>query len=135
MFEYRTTIKLPHTDAAGIMFFANYFNLAHDVYEAFLESIGFPMRDMIDNRDYLLVIVHAEADYKNSYRLGEGITVKMHVEKIGISSVVFRYDFYDEKQQNTGTAQTVHSCIDKKNNKKRDLPEFLRSAFNKQISA
>ena len=126
MFEYQTTIQLHNTDAAGIMFFANYFKLAHDAYEAFLESIGFSIRDMLDKLDFLLVIVHAEADFKVPYCLGEEINIKIHLKKISNSSVVFRYDFFNSNQEKTGYAKTVHVSINKKTNQKQNLPESLR---------
>ena len=130
MFEFQTKIKLHHTDAAGIMFFANYFELAHDAYEAFLESIGFSIRDMLDKLDFLLVIVHAEADFKVPYRLGEKINIKIHLEKISTSSIVLQYDFLNSNQKKTGFAKTVHVSINKKTNQKQILPESLRLALD-----
>jgi hypothetical protein len=38
MYTYQTTIRLHHTDAAGVVFFSNLFVIAHDAYESFLES-------------------------------------------------------------------------------------------------
>jgi len=131
MFEYQTTIQLHNTDAAGIMFFANYFKLAHDAYEAFLESIGFSIRDMLDKLDFLLVIVHAEADFKVPYRLGEQINITIYLEKVSNSSLVFQYDFLNSNQEKTGYAKTVHVSINKKTNQKQILPESLRLALDK----
>ena len=37
-FTYERTIRLGDTDAAGIMFFANYLVLCHEAYEASLAA-------------------------------------------------------------------------------------------------
>ena len=62
MFVWHTTVKLHDTDAAGLLFYGHQFKMAHDCYEAMLESIGFPMSWWIQEADAFLPIVHAEAE-------------------------------------------------------------------------
>ena len=40
MFSHEFNVKLRHTDAAGVAFFASYFTIAHDVYELALTSLA-----------------------------------------------------------------------------------------------
>ena len=37
MYEYNTAIRMQHTDAYGVVFFASVFVLAHECYESFFE--------------------------------------------------------------------------------------------------
>ena len=69
MYTIKDTIKLPDTDAAGILFFGNYFRLAHDVYESFLDTVDFPLSHVLTHAEVLLLIAHAECDYKTSLKL------------------------------------------------------------------
>ena len=45
------TVKLHDTDAAGILFFASQFKIAHDMYEKLLAQIGYPFSQRFKNND------------------------------------------------------------------------------------
>ena len=49
MFVYQIKTKMHHIDAAGVMFFGHYFDLAHDAYEAFLTEISFSVEDKLQD--------------------------------------------------------------------------------------
>ncbi len=126
MFTINTLVRLPDTDAAGILFFGNYFKLAHDAYEAFMESIGFSLRYVIVEADFLVLIAHAEADYKKPLRLGDKLTVQLAVESISRTSFVLSYVLKDSQETVAATVKTVHVTVDKKSGEKIPLPEKLR---------
>ena len=86
MFEYKTTVRMFNTDAAGISFFASGFLYAHQCYEAFMEE-HISLGQMLADGKYLVPIVHAEADYKISLRLSQKITVQMTLDMIKRSSL------------------------------------------------
>ncbi len=129
MFSVSTKIKLHYTDAAGVLFFGNYFKLIHDAYEEFLNEIDLDLGYIIDNSDYLLLIVHAEADYKKSLKTGAFAKVEIEVEKIGQTSFVLVYKVLDEHDNISATAKTVHVSVDKKSGNKIDLPEKVKTGF------
>lgn len=126
MYTYKTTIKLHQADAAGIVFFVNYFTLAHDAYEAFMESIGYNFSDIIRQTDMLLLIAHAEADYIRSLSPGEKIKVNVKAGKIGHSSYTLEYEILDRDNEPACRLKTTHVAIDKKGSK-IELPDRLRT--------
>ncbi len=126
MFTIDFSVRLPDTDAAGILFFGNYFRLAHDAYEAFMESIGFSLRYIVQEADFLVLIAHAEADYEKPLRLGDRATVELEVENIGRTSFVLSYSLRDVHNDIAATVKTVHVTVDKKSGDKVPLPEKLR---------
>lgn len=126
MFTIDFSVRLPDTDAAGILFFGNYFRLAHDVYEAFMESIGFSLSDVITKADFLILIAHSEADYKKPLRLGEKFTMELRVGEIGQTSFVLSYSLKDAQNGIVAKVKTVHVTVDKKSGDKIPLPEKLR---------
>ena len=127
MFTYDTTVKLHQTDAAGIVFFARYFDIAHDAYEAFMKSIGFGFDRIIQKDDFLLLIVHAEADYKQSLAVSGSAKVQMAAEKIGRTSFVLKYEILDSGGRLAGELRTVHVAVAKDTGKKIRLPEKFRA--------
>jgi 1,4-dihydroxy-2-naphthoyl-CoA hydrolase len=126
MFTIEFSVRLPDTDAAGILFFGNYFRLAHDAYEAFMESIGFSLSDMITRADYLILIAHSEADYNKLLQLGDKATVELEVENIGRTSFALSYSLKDAQNNIAATIKTVHVTVDKISGDKIPLPEKLR---------
>ena len=53
-FEYRFSIRLHDTDAAGVLFFAHLLRHAHDAYEAFMEQAGFGLVGLIAGMPVIL---------------------------------------------------------------------------------
>ena len=127
MFTYKTRIKLHHTDAAGLLFFANQFTIIHDAYEALLEKFNCSFELMLRKRNYFLPIVHAESDYKAPLFVGDWITIRIRVGHIGSTSFSFEYEIRNAKKTLVGTAKTIHVTINKKSGKKIPLPKELRS--------
>jgi 1,4-dihydroxy-2-naphthoyl-CoA hydrolase len=129
MFEYRHTVKLHETDAAGVLFFANQFRIAHDAYEAFLDHIGLPIASFFRDRGYYLPIVHTEADYAAPLFVGTKVIIRVVVKEIGNSSFTMQFDFQTEKGKPAGSVQTVHVSIDATSKVKIALPDDLRTAL------
>ncbi len=125
-YTHNTRVWLPDTDAAGILFFGNYFRLAHDAYEAFMESLGFDLGRILRETDFRPLIAHAEADYKKPLPLGERVTIELTVAKIGQTSFHLRYSLKDSCDEVAATLETVHVAIDKKSGNKIPLPDELR---------
>ncbi len=126
LFEYRTTIKIHEADAAGILFFANYFKLAHDAYETFMESRGLGLGKVLKDESFLLLIVHAAMDYKISLQTGDNVLVKLSVKKLGNTSFVLGYEIYrdnnDSELELASSGETVHVSIDTGTGDKIPLP-------------
>lgn len=126
MFTLNTKVRFHDTDAAGVVFFANYFRLAHDAYEAFMSSIGFEFGEIIAAGRYHILIVRAEADYRRALKAAEHVRVHVNVDTIGRSSFALAYEIVDSEDQVTATVRTVHVTMDPGTASKIDLPEKLR---------
>jgi YbgC/YbaW family acyl-CoA thioester hydrolase len=128
MFETKTEIMVHDTDAAGIVFFANYFRIAHTAYEALMKSIGWGLDTIINQADFLLPVVHAEADYQKALSLGDEVTISLATD-IRKSSFVISYRFSDSKGNAIAALTTVHASISKKTKKKIPMPEGVKKAL------
>ena len=122
MFTYKTTVKMHDTDAAGILFFGHQFRLVHDAYEHFLEIIGFSFVKILSETNFFIPVIHAEADYKSPLAVGDRLTIKGRVEKVGESSFVIGYEIRNARNAIVGTARTVHVTTNSKTRKKIPLP-------------
>ncbi|MFC1563756.1 acyl-CoA thioesterase [candidate division KSB1 bacterium] len=128
MYKIFSRINLSDSDAAGILYFSNIFVKAHEAYESLLSDRGININDAIGNHDFIIPIVHAEADYKNPLLPGDEIEIQVTCDKIGESSYTLKYDFYNMKDKNlSAVVKTVHATIDKNSRIKIPIPEGLRS--------
>src|SRR6185437_534604 len=107
MFIAHNKVRMHDTDMAGILFFARQFRFAHDALEDFVASEGLTFDEVFHQKDYVFVIVHAEADYLAPLKVSDELSVHVSVERVGTSSFTILYQIYREKKL-VGTAKTVH---------------------------
>lgn len=129
MYTYQTSVKLHDTDAAGVLFFANYFRLTHEAYESFMASVGFDFYHIIHQAEYIVLIVHAECDFKRPLYVGNKVAVEIRAGNIGKTSFTLNYTVVDEPGNVVASGNSVHVCVDKPGFNSVVLPEGLRSAL------
>jgi 1,4-dihydroxy-2-naphthoyl-CoA hydrolase len=125
MFRYETVVRMQHTDAAGVMFFAGVFLLAHNCYEAFMEQREMSLGAMLDEGRYIAPIVHAEADIRKPMRLSEKISITMKLARTGNSSFELAFELINARGEPTAQAATVHAVVDRTTGKCTRIPDTL----------
>ncbi|GAB0147396.1 thioesterase family protein [Marichromatium sp. PS1] len=134
-FEYRFTVQLHDTDAAGRLFFAHLFRHAHDAYEALMREIGQPLPPMIAAQTLLLPLTHAEADYLQPMQHGERICVEVEVLELRQRAFSLDYRFLDAAGRLAARARTVHVQIALEPGSARSLAPELRAALEPHLAA
>jgi YbgC/YbaW family acyl-CoA thioester hydrolase len=129
MFTHQVTVQLHHTDAYGIIFFANQFILCHGCWQAWLEQAGIPLAPDRASVQELCVIVRAESDYQAPIRLGDKLTIAYGCEKIGTTSIINVFILTNQAGVAVGRVRTTHVMIDPVTSAKKPLPERWRQAL------
>ncbi|MCF7689923.1 MAG: acyl-CoA thioesterase [Cephaloticoccus sp.] len=91
-FSYERTIRLSDTDAAGIVFFANYLALCHEAYEAALDDAGLPLHEFFADGDVIVPIARSTADYLRPLRCGDRIKIALKPEALSDNSFALNYE-------------------------------------------
>jgi 1,4-dihydroxy-2-naphthoyl-CoA hydrolase len=133
-YEHAFRVSLHDTDAAGTMFFGHLFRHAHDAYEAFMGTIGFPLDRIIRDGKTLLPLVHAEADYRMPLRHGERVRVRLTIDRIGRTSFTLSYRFLDAEDQVRAAARTVHVHLIPDRQSAAPLPHALKASLKIRFS-
>jgi YbgC/YbaW family acyl-CoA thioester hydrolase len=128
-FIHHQPVRFHEVDPAGIVFFARYFQYAHDAQEAWLKQIGYPLEIPIAERDAMLPLVHAEADYHAPLRTGQEMTIELRVVRLGEHSFTLRTKIGSAGGVTHAEIETVHVCVDPETEKSQPLPERLKSAI------
>ena len=84
---------------------------------------------MFTNSPVVIVIVHAEADYKVPLVAGDEIMIQVRTKSMGRTSVTMGYEIYNTENVLCGTAETVHVCVDSSNRKSCEWPDALKSSL------
>lgn len=101
---YNRRIAFHETDAAGVVYFANYFRLAEEAETHALASLG----SVVTRDGYLYPRVHAEADYLAPLRFFDEVSVHARITRIGSSSVHWKFDIF-HGEQICATVKTISS--------------------------
>ncbi len=124
MYKYNTILKIHHTDAVGIAFYATYYTLAQECLENFLDFKGTSLQELLNKT--ITPVVHSEADYFIPIRLSDKITIELTVENIGTSSFALKYVFTNKKQEIVAQVKTIYVSLDKDTKEKISVPQFLK---------
>jgi YbgC/YbaW family acyl-CoA thioester hydrolase len=109
MFQHPFTVRLSQTDAGGVVYFAEYFNIAHQCYEAFLDTI-WPVGQGIE-QGILMPIVHAEADYRAPLRVSQQGCVEMSAPEVRRSSYTLAYRIQGDAADPAVSVRTAHAVV------------------------
>ncbi len=134
MFTYETTLRLRDTDAAGVLYFANIYNYAHEAIEAFLDSAGMNVGTILRSPSYALPVVHAEADYRRPILPGDRMRIQVQLERMGDTSFTFLYRMTNIEGEETAQVRIVHVVVDRQSGKSKPVPSEL-SAVLQQLQS
>jgi len=120
LFETKYKIAFSETDPGGILFFAEFFKIAHITYERFFESLNLKRNYFLD-KEFILPIVHANADYISPVKFGDELKCEVLVGKIGETSFELKYNLFN-KNQIAAKVITKHVVVKKEVFKKSEIP-------------
>lgn len=121
-------IHFDDADPARIVFFGNYYRLAHRAMELSLSQWGLKWDDFFKHPGVGFPVRHSEAEYFRPIRPGQPVFVTVYPEKISDSSVTFRSEFRegaDLASPLSAVVKVVHVSIDTETLQKTKLPKVL----------
>jgi acyl-CoA thioester hydrolase len=127
-FSTELRVRLPETDAMGIVFHGNYFIYLDVGRVDYLRNLGLT-EDNRPIRDFDNVVVSAHLDFKSPARLHDVLAVDVRIGEIRNAS--FRFDFrIRHKRRNAVVAQgyTTHCAVDREFRPMR-VPDAFRSVI------
>jgi 1,4-dihydroxy-2-naphthoyl-CoA hydrolase len=134
MYIAKNKVRMHDTDMAGILYFPKQFRFCHEALEDFVEGEGLSFNEVFNEKPYVFVIRHCEADYFGPLYVGDDLRVELRVESMGNSSFVVAYKIFKEPSNALiGTAQTVHVTLDSATRTKIPIPDEIRTTFNKYL--
>ena len=111
-FVHPVTVRLHHTDAAGVIFCSRLLEMAHEAYEALLDEAGLGVGRILAEGEVLLPVVAVEAEFTKPIRVGDRLQVELRLSRSGDHSYQVTYRFRDPAGQVKARAATRHVSLD-----------------------
>ena len=126
MTRHRVTVRLHHTDAAGVLFYGRLFELAQEALEEALAAGGVPLAELLREGELRLPVVHADADYTAPVRAGDVLEVRLAFQA-GDRSLRVGADFFDAAGGQVASVRVVHAAVDQATGTAVPLPDAVRA--------
>ena len=129
MFSIPVIINYEDTDAAGVVYYANYLAYMERARNACLREAGFPLSRVVDELGVVFVVAEAHLRYRRPARLDDVVDVTLEVDTARGASVTFRQQVQRDGELlvdgrirvGTLTSDTFSPCR---------LPDNIRHAFD-----
>ncbi len=126
-FTYQRTIHFPDTDAAGVVFFANYLAISHEAYEESLAASGINLRTFFSEAGVVVPISKTSADFVRPLYCGDKVSITVKPLLLAAETYAIDYEIHKvgPPQKLAATLRTCHVCITSKTRERAPLPPML----------
>lgn len=132
-FVFTTPVRFADVDHAGIVYYPRFFHYFHLAFEElFRQRIGARAYvDLLDHDRVGFPAVRAEAEYQAPLRFGDTAEVELTVERLGKSSITFRYKVWrgaepGRERVQSADGKVVCAVVDLSAFKSRPVPDSIR---------
>lgn len=133
MIEVAIPIRFADVDSAGIVYYPRYFHFFHVAMEEYFErALGLPYPDLVGREREGLPTVRVETDFLAPLRYGDTLLLEVGVERVGETSVVWRYEGTESADRVPvvrARVVTVYSDLDLL--EKLEVPSTLRDRIDR----
>ncbi len=126
-FSHHRTVRFADTDAAGVVFFANYPAICHEAYEDALGAAGIDLRTFFAANAVVVPIARCECDYLRSLHPGDKLRITVAPAPLTADSFELRFEIFrlGSPEKLAARARTEHVCIAAATRARQPLPSAL----------
>lgn len=126
-FTYTRTIRMADTDAAGIVFFANYLVICHEAYEEAVAAVGLPLQDFFKDTDVIIPVAKSSVEYLRPLACGDQVRVTVRPSPISETSFALDYEVVrvGRPDKLAARARTEHVSTSRSKRERAPLPPKL----------
>lgn len=127
VFTYRRTVHFADTDAAGVVFFANYLAICHEAYEEALGAGGIELNRFFRDTGTIVPISKSETEYLRALVTGDRLEITVAPRQLSDDSFEIRFEMFraGPARKRVAVARTEHVCLESKTRSRAPLPAAL----------
>ena len=123
------TVGLADTDALGVAYHPYALQLAQRNLESWLDSLGLPLAEIINNQTWALPVIRVELDWHQPLHLGTQGETRLTEVQPGSKSLTLTHAI-QVGDHNAATVKVVHACLDRTTGQSMTLPTMLTEALH-----
>lgn len=129
--RYVCRVYFEDTDAAGVVYYANYLKLAERARTEALRELGVPHADLVAQHGLIFMVRRAKLDYLRPARLDDSLVVESRPLAVGAASVELRQAFHREGDGGGAlvVADVLLACVRTADMKAARMPGRWRQAL------
>tara|TARA_Y100001980_G_C14555336_1_gene343658 strand:+ start:1208 stop:1591 length:384 start_codon:yes stop_codon:yes gene_type:complete len=117
-------------DLAGIMYYPNYWDLAHRFFELSWEKIcGINYPKIIHDLRLGFPAVRNQCEFLSPLRYGDTVKCKIWISNVGNKSCTWKYEFTNQDNQVVWKASVVIVCVNLDTFESIVIPDFLAQSL------
>ena len=110
--EQEMEVRWGDCDAAGIVYYAKYFDLFTDGRVALLRQVGLPYQQFFHEQGIVVVAVEASCRYRKNLKPEEKYILNTRLAHLGRTRMIFEYVITKQEDQSIATeGRTVHTFV------------------------
>ena len=122
-------MRFQDVDAAGLVFYARFFDYFHDAYVSFLRERGAPLEAALQDGSWVAPLRGAEAEYLRPLRFGDAIEVSIAEVRLEETEYTIGYRVVTGGEA-ACVGRTRHVSVDPETFRRCRVPEPLRIALS-----
>ncbi|MBL8438552.1 tol-pal system-associated acyl-CoA thioesterase [Zoogloea sp.] len=127
-FVWPIRVYYEDTDAAGVVYYANYLKFCERARTEWLREAGFTNSALLAERDLAFVVRSVQAEFLASAVLDDALAVHTSLDKIGGASLTFRQTVL-RGDRRLFDARIAIACINLKTQRPSPLPADVKLHF------
>ncbi|MCG8380426.1 MAG: tol-pal system-associated acyl-CoA thioesterase [Proteobacteria bacterium] len=124
-FSWQVRVYYEDTDAAGVVFYANYLRYMERARTEWLRHVGFEHKYLQDEFGVLFAVKKLSIDYKKPGQLDDLLTVKSRLLERRGASLIFQQTISNSFDELLSQAEIKVACLNTKTLKASPIPENL----------
>lgn len=131
---YRRKVRYWDVDSNAHVFNARYLVYVDDALTDFFDEVGLDYASE-DDGGYLLVVAHAEVDFRSEAVIGDMLATSVYVDRIGNTSITFGFKIVEEESGRTvATGNEVYVTIDPTERTAVTVPDGVRERLRPHVA-
>lgn len=128
-FSLPVRVYYEDTDAAGMVYYANYLRFCERARTEWLRTLGFAQHALMADQGIAFVVRSVEARYRTPARLDDSLVVVSQISRLGGASIEFDQKIH-RTQELIFDARITIACIDIAGQRPAPLPPELRTRLH-----
>lgn len=130
--EFSRRIDWPMIDPANVVYYPQYWDLAHRFFEEAWELIcGIDYPTIISKHRLGFPTVATSSTHHAPLRYGDTAHCRLWVEEVGTSSIVWQYRFSDQNRNVAWSAEVTTVCVNLDDFQSQPIPEKIAESLRR----